>query len=620
VNKPLAPPPADAAPRESFAERLKVSASRGQSVEFLGRAWVEVDSETPEDLEAAFSAALETRAAPGGAALGLTEALTVGVVASDGRIEHAEPDFARWFGKAAEDSRLSSLLAAARRQGASLGLVETADGVILSAWAGPGETAGRWPLSPAARTALCGGQGRLAVVIFAPSRSSALAERAATAFDLAPAEARLAEALVFAPTLEAAAEKIGIGRETARDTLKRIMAKAGVKRSTALVSRLVGLMAAGGPENPEADEKILRSTFGLTAAEARVAAACAAGLTAKEAGEALGLKAETVRGYVKAVLAKTGVVRSRDIARLLVEARELSLLSEVADAAFESAAHSGRLRVIAARDPARQIAFIDYGPRSNEAVFVFHGFATGRTLPRPLVRSLQQAGFRPIVPQRPGFGLTDPANDYVKASADDLETLIETLGLKDPRVFARDGGVVTALELARRNHSLVSRYLLLNPRAPKAMLKPRRGLIDTFSLSLLSNPKLVYPVTEFLRRHANRTNLESNLRQTCAHAAADRACLEDPAVVEGLVRDIQALTARTATGFAAQYAVYANGWTPPHDIAGGSWTVLWSSDQPPEPREPFAHLPGVRFGTIEGGGLLTHFTHPAELTAAIVAL
>jgi DNA-binding CsgD family transcriptional regulator/pimeloyl-ACP methyl ester carboxylesterase len=600
---------------QSFAKRLRDGAESGQSVALLTDEWqallAELDSDE-DNLQAAFTAAAGARTSDGGSAVAPAEALAIGIASPSGVVEQADAAFARWFGAAAD---LEPLVREAREEGAALGLVEDAAGDMAAAWAGPAAAAQRWPLSDEARRALSNGRDRICIVVFAPSRSSDLAERVAQAFDLTIAEAKLAQAILFAPSLEIAASQIGIGRETARDTLKRVMAKAGVKRLPALLARLTELMCATKGGQP--DEAVLVETFGVTPSEARAAALIAGGATAKQAAELLGRSPETVKSYVKAVLGKTGLRRAKDLSRLLVEARELAVLANVLDPVFEPARTAGRLRVIAGKDE-RQVAFIDYGPRSGEAVFVFHGYAAGRSVPPAFIKTLQAAGYRPIVPQRPGFGLTTPAKgDYLEAASDDLALLCAELKTRDPVVLARDGSVAVALAFAKAHPGRAARFVLLNPRTPLSYQMKTIGLVDLFTRGLLGNPKLVAPVTELLRRHSDREMVEGNLRRTCSHAAADIALLEDQTVVEGLVRDIQALVARSAEGFAAEHAIFAAGWTPPL-VDVGRFTVLRSTGLPENPLTPWEALPGFRVETLVDAGLLPQFTHAEAMTAAVM--
>lgn len=65
------------------------------------------------------------------------------------------------------------------------------------------------------------------------------------------------------------------------------------------------------------DLAALRSAYGLTAAEVRIAAALAAGDQVRDIGEKWNLSRETVRTHVKRVLHKTGCARQGDLVRLV---------------------------------------------------------------------------------------------------------------------------------------------------------------------------------------------------------------------------------------------------------------------------------------------------------------
>lgn len=96
--------------------------------------------------------------------------------------------------------------------------------------------------------------------------------------------------------------------------------------------RLLGLAVSAGrslpgaaivvirdPEVGEAvDAEVFSEHFGLTPAEARVAACLAVGETANQAADTLGIGVETVRTHVKSILRKMGTHRQLDMVRILV--------------------------------------------------------------------------------------------------------------------------------------------------------------------------------------------------------------------------------------------------------------------------------------------------------------
>lgn len=68
---------------------------------------------------------------------------------------------------------------------------------------------------------------------------------------------------------------------------------------------------------PPVPEELLRTAFGLTPAEARLAARIAGGESLEDAAEALGIAKNTARNQLKAVLAKTGTARQGELVALL---------------------------------------------------------------------------------------------------------------------------------------------------------------------------------------------------------------------------------------------------------------------------------------------------------------
>ena len=69
--------------------------------------------------------------------------------------------------------------------------------------------------------------------------------------------------------------------------------------------------------HPAPPEEALRAAFGLTAAEARLAAQLVGSGSLNAAADALGIAKETARNQLKAVFAKTGTHRQAELVALL---------------------------------------------------------------------------------------------------------------------------------------------------------------------------------------------------------------------------------------------------------------------------------------------------------------
>jgi pimeloyl-ACP methyl ester carboxylesterase/DNA-binding CsgD family transcriptional regulator len=592
---------------------VSAAGASSEPAELLRQAW-DIGGAAPlDDL-------LQRASAPdfeGAAALIPDEAVAAAVLGGSGVVSGADARFAAAFPDAEGRGDIRRLADRARVDGQAMGLLEAAEGAAVAAWAVTGERAQAWARSPAQASAL-GRPGAVLLLTFSPTRSDALSQAAAEAFGLTPLEARIAEAFLFAPTLEIAAEQAGVGRETARDAMARVVAKTGARRSTGVVRRLTELISAVRDQGPLTPQLLVQA-FGLTRSEAEVAVRLVGGATQREAAKALDLRPETVRGYAKAALQKSGAARVKDLARVAAEAQALARFRDVAEPVFVRGGPPARLRLLPRGG--RNVAFLDYGPRSGEPAIVFHGFMAGRSLPPALVRGLQRRDFRPIVVQRPGFGLTSPVRSgYLDAAAHDLADVIDALGLARIALFARDGGTAAALAFASRHPDRIARAALLNPRSPHGLSAGQRsGPVAQLTRLILARPQAIGPLGEFIRKRTRSDVLEKLLRETLKAMPQDLAALDDPAVKAQLVRDIQAQFAHSAAGYVAEHALYAEGWTPPQVAGGGPWTIIHAGGMStPPPREPWSGLPGVRFVELAGAGVLAQFTH-ADALAGLIA-
>ncbi len=608
----------------TFPEVLRERLAEGRPAQALLDAWPMLERailRDPEAMRAALEESARFAPAEGTATVAPRSALGFAVLDADGALLHADAAFHDWFGDGVETLMIRRLVRLAQKDGQASGLIGGSNGASIAACAGVRDVAVGWPMPADCRTALEGPGRRIILLCFAPSRASDLSARATAAFGFTPLEARLAEALLDAANLDAAAARIGVGRETAREALKKAMKKAGARRSPDLVRRMMDLMCGDHPEPPDIEE-VLASSFGATAAEAKAAARFAQGLTAREVAEGLGVKEATVRGQLKAVFAKTGVNKAKDLVRLAAETSTLAALTGTAETVLEPLDPHGRLRVVASGD--RRIALTDYGPRSGKPVVVMHGAATGRRLPPDLVRALQKHGYRPIVPQRPGFGLTDVARgDFLAQGSDDMARVLDALKIDRTKLLVRDASTPTGLKFAVEHPDRISAGIAVNPKWPTDSLEYRvrlpQSMMGVIARTFRTNPQLVGLMAETLRRQTRTDLLEITMRQSLAALPMDAATLEQPGVLDALVRDTQGMFARTSAGFAAEHRALTDGWRVPDGVGGERWTLAECAPLALSGvEEAWGRLPNVRFRLIPDAGMLVYFSHP-QVIADLVA-
>ena len=545
-------------------------------------------------------------------------ALWFAVVDRDGRVRAADAGFAALFPDDLRTPRLGELLRRAEGGESSVGLVEDRAGrPIAVCLASPAE-ARDWPLDQRLRRELAAAGRRWVLMAFVPMRLPSLTERAASAFGLSRLQAAVAVAMLEAPTLEIAADRLGVSQETARDALRGAMRKMGAPRTGALVRSLANLVC-NAPE--EDDVETLAAALNLTRGEARVARLASRGATAAAAAQVLGVGRETVKAHLRSTFAKVGVGRAKDLGRISVELAALGRMARASELALPAEDGLGRLRIVP-REDGRRVAFLDYGPPGGRPILFCHAFASGRTLPQRLREALHGAGLRPIIPQRPGYGLTDrDRGDYLATAAGDMAAILDALRLREADLFARDIAAAPALAFAERFPDRLGKALLLNPEAPVNTGR-RRFAISAVASLLKRHPELTAVFFELLRRQLRSDRLAVLVRQSFAGGApSDVATLEDPEALAWIVTDIQAMTAHSATGPVRERLAYSGGWRPPETVAGGSWVVAHCAELGDNDwRKWWSGLPEVRFETLDQGGLLLQLSHPEVLTRLLTGL
>ena len=215
----------------------------------------------------------------------------------------------------------------------------------------------------------------------------------------------------------------------------------------------------------------LKEIYALTKAESKILEKLALGLSIKEISENLHVSVNTVRTHVKHLLIKTGTHRQAELVGLVLS-NPVNMLSASQPAAtgqpvlFDfkaSIATSESLdckRVLLADD--RILTYKEYGDPSGEAVFFCHGAKGSRFQVPPIDDALYASGIRLIVPDRPGFGLSDPLpGRCIYDWPDDLINLADGLQISNFHVGGYSTGGIYALATAHKYPLRIKKVLLI---------------------------------------------------------------------------------------------------------------------------------------------------------------
>lgn len=185
--------------------------------------------------------------------------------------------------------------------------------------------------------------------------------------------------------------------------------------------------------------------------------------------------------------------------------------------------------------PSCQIHYLDQNTASPLPVLLFHGLGANSNSWLLQIPMLQQAGFRTIAPDAPGFGQSTYPGGRASIThfLEPIAALVNHLQLPPLDIVGISMGGTLALQLALDHPQFISRLVLVNTFAHLNITSPRLlpylliRFILVHTLGLPTQAKAVakrifpYPEQEFLRQGLVEQVNEADPR---AYRAAMRAC------------------------------------------------------------------------------------------------
>lgn len=287
-----------------------------------------------------------------------------------------------------------------------------------------------------------------------------------------------------------------------------------------------------------------RETFGLTPAEARLAAKLKDGLALKDAAEELGISVNTARNQIKSVFEKLGVNRQSDLIRHLTELSQLAAYIQVNEAVASAnlqdvpGAQTGTPRQFVELPDGRRVCYREYGRAQGRPVLMLRSALASSLIRRREMAAVAARDIRLVVVERPGCGQSSADPDMTYASfARDLDVVADTLGFEDFVMAANSSSVPLALSAALHFGPRVRRIMLTTARfEPPMPRKGRPGMVNYFFSNLRRHPWLLDSTLAILRAKMSRPFMRSLVFHFFEKSPADFAMLEsDPELVESLI-------------------------------------------------------------------------------------
>ena len=277
----------------------------------------------------------------------------------------------------------------------------------------------------------------------------------------------------------------------------------------------------------------------------------------------------------------------------------------------------------------RRLAYAELGDPDGQPLFFFHGTPGSRLVLSERDALAQIPGVRLLLPERPGYGFSDPQPDRTLVGwADDVAALADALGIERFAVSGISGGGPHALACGYRLPDRVTQVLLLASPSPAGFRGATRGMSFGNRIGLWLGRLAPGLVRRSIRSFAGSfaADPERFLDGIALQMAPpDRQLMEDATVREAIARDLREAYRQGGDGHAddGPLAMASRSWG--FDLSDVGVPVhLWHGEADTLVTRAMAehlahHLPDCRAHFVPGAGhLLTEHDGVVEAFAQVL--
>lgn len=274
----------------------------------------------------------------------------------------------------------------------------------------------------------------------------------------------------------------------------------------------------------------------------------------------------------------------------------------------------------------RRLAYCESGDLQGTPVFFIHGNPGSRYARHPDDRLTYNLGVRLIVPDRPGYGLSDyqPGRTLLDFP-EDLAQLANALGVGQFALFGVSAGGPYAAASAFRLGDRVTRAAIVSGAAPFNRPRAFEGVNRDYraAYKLAAWPEWLLQPIMSLHDHSVRKDPERAFRALLAQCSPDdRAVLSQPEFGEQVKGYRMEATRKGVRGMRREASILVSPWgfrleelRPEVDL----W--YWDGDSivPPQMGQYLAsRIPRAVTHFAHGGGHFSFFTHWKDILGALV--
>jgi len=358
---------------------------------------------------------------------------------------------------------------------------------------------------------------------------------------------------------------------------------------------------------------MLQAMFGLSKAEARLASLLATGATLDDAAEQNCISKNTAKVQLKSVFSKVGVSRQAELVKRILTSPavfntiEPESKNSQPKTSVKSLSRVNKEAYLRLND-GRRLQYAEYGDPNGKPVIHLHGVLGCRYERHPDDVSTKSLGVRLIVPDRPGYGLSEfvAGRGYLDF-ADDLLQLIDHLDIEQCFIMGLSVGAIFGSAFAYKTPQRLHKLAMISSTPPFRSFADLTGVPASFKLLIAFSkylPSAARMITEMAITNGCKDPKKflANI-PTCA---ADAASFQHPFLQEHIQHCLLSGSKNQHHGFIHDVLLSADAWPfYPGDIQTkiDFWHGTEDRHSPINRIKPtIDSIANKRFYPIEGGG------------------
>ncbi len=395
------------------------------------------------------------------------------------------------------------------------------------------------------------------------------------------------------------------------------------------VENCAAIFIASASVKQRIEKSALQTIFNLSPAEARLAALLAGGMSLNQAADQSCISKNTAKVQLKSIFLKMGVNRQAELVKLILTSpavfnpvdKEYKNVRLATGAKSKSCINNeGHITL---RD-GRKLQYAEYGDPQGKPVIHMHGIIGCRYERFPDDLLTRKLGVRLIVPDRPGYGLSEyaPGHGYLDF-ADDLLELVDHLDIQQCSIMGLSVGAIYASAFAYKTPKRLHNIAMICLTPPFRSFSDFAGMSPTLKLFLAFSkylPTAAHMIADTAIKKA--CNNPEKFLANIPVCLSDRAILSHPQLREHIESCLLAGNKNCHSGFVHDTLLPAEPWPfAIEDIQTKMyfWHGTEDTHSPLSRIKPIVDVvPNNQFYSIKGGGHFLIYDHWQKILTTLI--